>query len=1003
MTAESGESTGGGAPTLASVQARVEAFWTETDLPRRAIAGRSDGPPFRFTEGPPTANGAPHIGHVVPRALKDVVLRYRRMRGDRILTPMGGWDCHGLPVELEIEKRHGLRSKRDIERYGVEKFCDECRASALEVVSVWREMSRRMAYWLDYDRAYLTMSAPYIESVWWSLKTLFDRGLLEKGYYSLPYCPRCETPLSSHEVAQGYKETTDPSVTVRLRLESSGDATPRYLLIWTTTPWTLPANLLVAAREDLTYATVRAEDGAEYVLAEAAVPRYFPPGHGSRVVARASGRELAGQRYRPPFGSAGEGPGRYRVVLDDSVDDREGTGLVHIAPSFGPDDQRIGEREGVGFFDPLDSRGVFTERVPEVAGRSFKAADPILLERLKRSGALVRSDRLRHTYPFCWRCGTALIYRGIDSWFVRTSRRTESLVANNATVRWVPEHLREGRFGNFLTEAKDWALSRNRYWGTPLPIWRCASGHTVCVGSFAELAERTRTPLPAGFDPHRVAVDALGFPCPTCSAPMHREPYTIDGWYDSGSAPFAQYHYPFEPGPFEPERPLDFVAEGLDQTRGWFYTLLVLSTLLFDRPAYRVSLTNGLVLDESGQKMSKSLGNVTEPLRLLASAGGDAVRWSFFLLDYTEPMRLSETGVRQAAQRTLGTLLNAFVFYRENARADGLESARRAPRPTGALDRWLLSRLDSTVDAVTRALDSFDPRRGALALHAFVQDLSTWYLRRSRPRFWGEAGPAERRSANDTLSFALLTLSRLFAPFAPFLGEYLYQELDGGAFADPSRSVHLEAWPSSPGAADSELERAMEDLRAWVEVGRELRQRAGVKARVPLERFVVRTPAAVAAESLGEPGLELIADELNVTEARFEREDSADPYPKTDYVTRELPSNGRAVLSRTPTPELAREGLVRETLRRLQQARKDRGLEYTDRIRLELWASDSLYAALDSARDRLAERLLADSLELRRGPAPDEVDLRVWEIGDDVKLVARLGPTARAAVPVPPG
>jgi isoleucyl-tRNA synthetase len=650
---QDGEGTG--APSPVEVQRRVLAYWDETGVPARAWEGDPNGPVFRFTEGPPTANGAPHLGHVVPRTLKDLQLRYRRMRGYRIVSSMAGWDCHGLPVEIEIEKRHGLKSKKEIEVYGVERFCDECRVATLSVADLWREMSRRQGYWLDYDHAYRTMDPPYIESVWWALKTLFDRGLLEKGHYVLPYCPRCETTLSSHEVAQGYRDATDPSVTVRLPLEeNAGTQARRDLLVWTTTPWTLPANLLVAARGDLEYSVVREAGGNEVVLASAAVPRYFPGG--ADVVERLPGRDLAGRNYRPPFDAAGPGPGRYRVVLDDFVSAEEGTGFVHISPSFGPDDYRVGAREHVGVFDPLDSRGVFGDLVPLVLGKSFKAADPMLTKDLAGRGLLFRSETLRHTYPFCWRCDSALLYRAIDSWFVRTSRVTEALVRNNSTVLWIPEYLRDGRFGNFLTEAKDWALSRSRYWGTPLPVWMCPEGHPTCIGSFAELAERLGTPLPAPFDPHRVTVDRLVFPCPICAKESRREPYTIDVWFDSGAAPFAQFHYPFEPGPFDPKAPLDYVSEAIDQTRGWYYTLLVIATTVFDRPAYRANLTCEFLLNEKGQKMSKSKGDVAEPLALLERLGGDTVRWSFLSQDFTAPMKVTEATIQKASHRTLGAL-----------------------------------------------------------------------------------------------------------------------------------------------------------------------------------------------------------------------------------------------------------------------------------------------------------------------------------------------------------
>ncbi len=960
---------GSTAPTLAEVERRVLEYWERTGVPSRALPGTTGGPIFRFTEGPPTANGAPGLHHVISRVLKDVQLRYRRMTGHAIVSAMAGWDCHGLPVELEVEKKHGLKSKKEIEAFGVERFCEECRSSVLVAVGLFREMSQRLGYWLDYEHSYTTMSPSYIESVWWSLKTLFDRQLLEKGFYCLPYCPRCETPLSSHEVAQGYRETTDPSLTVRIPVKGPSGRATRYLLVWTTTPWTLPANLLVAARADLDYVAVRAADGSEYLLAEAAKPRYQPE---AEVVGRWKGRELLGLEYTPLFPYAGAVPGRYRVVLDDMVEAKEGTGFVHIAPSFGPDDQRVGEREGVGWFDPLDSRGRFTKEVPIVEGRPFKAADPVLVAALEAEGHVVHRTTLQHTYPFCWRCDSALLYRAVDSWFVRTSRFSDRLRRHNAHVTWIPEHLRDGRFGNFLTEAKDWALSRNRYWGTPLPVWRCPKGHYSCVGSFDELARRHGAPLPAGFDPHRVEVDRLTVACETCGEAAVREPYTIDGWYDSGSAPFAQYHYPFDPGPFVPDQPLDYVAEGLDQTRGWFYTLLVLATALFDRPAYRVSLTNGLVVDDRGQKMSKSRGNVVEPLDLLRRQGGDAVRWSFLVSDFTEPMRVGESTVRQLAGRTVSTLLNVAQFYLSNARADGLGPVTERPAADHLLDRWLLSRLSGLSETVDGSLAAFDPRPGALALRDFVDDLSTWYLRRSRPRFWSDAGSPDRRAAHATLSFTLAELARLLAPFAPFTAEHLHQEVRGLGYRGADDSVHLAGWPADRGARDPALETAMADLRAQVEVGRELRQRAQVKARIPLPALVLLSAEPAPFESLGPEGVRLLTEELNVLEFRREEPSRLAAYPENDWVQRTVADNVTWALSRTPTPELLREGYVREALRRLQLRRKELKLEFTDRVAVEVASEGELLAAIEGERERIARDLLADRLEVVPLPSPSE-------------------------------
>jgi len=981
--------TGEESPDVASplaVQARVLSYWETTGVPRSVLEGRPGGPVFRFTEGPPTANGAPHLGHLVARVLKDVQLRYRRMRGMRLVSPMAGWDCHGLPVELEIEKRHGLKSKKEIEAFGVERFCEECRSGTLEVASVWQEMSRRLGYWLDYDHAYRTMDPPYIESVWWSLKTLFDRGLLEKGHYVLPYCPRCETPLSSHEVAQGYHETTDPSLTVRFPLEGlAGEH--RELLVWTTTPWTLPANLLVAARADLEYSVVRANDGRELILASAAVPRYFP--EGANVVARVQGTTLAGRTYQPPFDTPGPGPGRFRVVLDDFVSTDEGTGLVHIAPSFGPDDLRIGAREKVGVFDPLDSRGAFTDAVPLVRGKSFKVADPILLKDLEHRGRLYSHTSLRHTYPFCWRCDSALLYRAIDSWFVRTSRATDRLVRFNATVQWLPAHLREGRFGNFLTEAKDWALSRSRYWGTPLPIWVCAKGHSTCVGSFAELAKLVGNPLPEPFDPHRVVVDRLSVRCATCGGETQREPYTIDAWYDSGSAPFAQFHYPFEPGPFDPKAPLDYIAEGLDQTRGWFYSLLVISTLLFDRPAYRTCLTTGLLLDEGGRKMSKSKGNALEPLALLDRYGADALRWTFLSLDYTEPMRGDENTIRKTSARTLGTLGNVAAFHLGNSRADGLVPVEELPEPTGLLDRWLLSRLETTRASVEQALERYEIGSGARAVGTFVDDLSTWYLRRSRPRFWADATGADRKAAHATLSYTLLGLARTIAPLLPFTAEWFYQEVGERGYRERDLSVHRTEWPSALALRDEPLEHAMGELRAIVEVGRELRHRAGVKSRIPLSELVLFGEPSPAFAGLGAEGEGLLADELNVKRVRWAPLADRGALTDSEWVVREDAGHAVAALPRHPTEELAEEGLAREVARRLQQTRKELGLKYTEKVRVTVAATGTVYHALDVRRTELASDLLAEPFELVQDPLPAGPDVRVWDL-DGVTFSARM-------------
>jgi isoleucyl-tRNA synthetase len=983
--------------SAAAVEAKVLAFWRRTDVPARSLAAPPEGPIFRFCEGPPTANGPPHLGHLIGRILKDVQLRYRRQRGYRVVSSKAGWDCHGLGVEIEIERRHGLRSRHDIEAYGVERFCEECRADTLRVAAVWEAMSERLGYWLDYAHPYRTMDAPYIESVWWSLRQLFDRGLLEKGHYVLPYCPRCETTLSSHEVAQGYRDATDPSVTVRFVLERP-DGPERSLLVWTTTPWTLPANLLVAVRADLDYVVARTPDGGELVVAEASRARFLPDD--AVVVERVRGSALVGQRYRPPFDFAGPGPGRYRVVADDFVTVEEGTGSVHVAPSFGPDDYRVGQREQVGVLDPLDDRGRFTDQVPLVAGRSFKAADPILVEDLRQRGLLYRAETVRHTYPFCWRCDSALLYRAIDSWFVRASRVSGRLVEHNRSVTWIPAYLRDGRFGNFLTEAKDWALSRGRYWGTPLPIWLCADGHATCVGSFADLAERSGAPLPPTFDPHRVDVDRLPLACRSCGKPARREPYTIDAWYDSGAAPFAQFHYPFEPGPFDPAFPLDYIAEGLDQTRGWFYTLLVLAVTLFDRPAYRACLTTGLVLDDEGRKMSKSKGNAFDPSSFLEQVGPDAARWGFLSVDFTEGMRVVPSEVQRSARRTVSTLGHVVAFHLANAREDRLPPQRERPSPKGLLDRWLLSRLEATREELESSLESFDPRRGAIAVRTFVDDLSTWYLRRSRPRFWGEEGPAARAEAHATLSYALAGLARAVAPILPYTAEWAFQEVGALGYAEAASSVHLSGWPGPLARREPELEAAMERLRATVELGRALRQRAGVKSRIPLAELRLFGVLAEAAPVLGEEADRLLAAELNVRRVLRAPAPSAGELDERDWVLEPAEGSVVAALPRRPTEELRDEGWLRELARRLQQRRKELHLRYTDRVRVVVSARGPLLAAVAARRASLARELLADELDLTEEALPPGPDVQSWEfqgVGCSA-LLERASPAAAAGV-----
>lgn len=990
-----------------AVETRVQEYWHREGIPSLALARNPEGAPFRFTEGPPTANGKPHLGHLVARALKDSVLRHRRMQGYRVITSMAGWDCHGLPVEVEVEKSHGWRSKKNITEYGVDRFIAECRKSVFTYEETWRGMSRRMGYWLDYERPYFTMERSYVESVWWSLKRLYERGSLEKGRYVVPYCPRCETPEAAHEVAQGYKETQDPSVTIRLKAVPKDPASPpRFYLVWTTTPWTLPSNLALAVNPGMDYVVAQGNDGAEYVLVESALLRYRaagakPPSQGppapelGAIVGRMKGSELSGLGYEPPFpGVAPRTPERFRLYPAAFVSSEEGTGIVHVAPSFGVDDYGLGTEVNLGFFDPLDSSGHFTEGVPEVRGMGFKAADPKLTALLREGGVLWREERVLHTYPFCWRCNHALMYRALETWFVRTKRVREKLIANNATVTWIPAHLRDGRFGNFLSEGKDWALSRNRYWGTPLPIWNCPEGHALAVGSFAELSDLSGGTLAADFDPHKPFVDELALTCPQHHQRLVREPYVIDCWYDSGSAPFAQYHWPFDgAGTFDPTAPLDFLAEGLDQTRGWFYSLLVLATLLFDRPAYRNVIVNGMVLDEAGQKMSKSRGNVTDPLALMERMGADAPRLATYLGPYTEPLRMSETTVRMSGTRLLTTLLNVGEFYRSNRTADQFVPVEGAPHPAGTLDRWLLSRLEGLTERVGRAMDLMDPHTAAGEINVFIEEISVWYLRRSRPRFWREGKDPGKTDAYATLSFTLTTLAKLLAPLAPHAAEHVYQIATGTDYADGSKGVHLTDWPSLSGYRDTKLEEAMLRVMSLVETGRSLRMTAQVKSRIPLAELVVANMPVADLAVLGSALHELVADELNVKRLTLltNEEFAVRQFPEEDWVLRATEDRMGLALSRTPNRELLLEGLSREIIRRIQMTRKEEKFQYTDRAALEIFLDPTLREAMDLHGTRILKECQVERVRyLEAWPPEDAEGLHRWDDVGGERLALRI-------------
>jgi isoleucyl-tRNA synthetase len=849
--------------------------WRERDVFAASLARRADAEPWVFYEGPPTANGRPGAHHVLARVFKDIYPRYKTMRGYRV-ERKGGWDCHGLPVEIAVEKELGLKSKDEIEAYGIAAFNKRCRESVFEFLEDWNRLTERIGFWIDLDDAYRTLDDSYIESVWWALEQIHAKGLLYEGHKVVPYCPRCGTALSSHEVALGYRDVEDPSIYVRMAVPADFGPLRKddELLIWTTTPWTLVANAAIAADPDLTYVRARL-DGTVYVLAQSLVERVL--GDQAEVLDSFLGRALEGARYRPPFDyipTASWGEKGHTVLMADFVSDSDGTGLVHTAIAFGEDDYRLGTSEGLTVVNPVKTDGTYDERIGRYAGRNVRDANEELISDLRDLGRLFRAELREHSYPHCWRCGTPLIYYAKPSWYIATTKLRDRLLAANETVDWHPPHIKHGRFGDWLNNNVDWALSRERYWGTPLPVWRCPKGHVVCIGSFAELERRSGTPIG---DPHRPYVDEIGFACEDCGEPMRRVPEVIDVWFDSGAMPFAQHHAPFENlERFERAFPADFVCEALDQTRGWFYSLLAISTLLHDQAPYRNVVCLGLILDDEGQKMSKSKGNVVSPWEVLDRFGADALRWYFFTAKAPwDGYRFSMEAVGEGVQLLLRQLWNTYYFLvlfanananaNANAAAAGENPPGTSPDPTaisassesdGDLDRWVLSRLAATVGEVCERLDAYDTTNAGRAIGSFVDELSNWYVRRSRRRFW-DGDP----SAFATLRECLLTVARLLAPFTPFVADEIYDNLDA---TEPS--VHLESFPEE-GKRDTELEFAMATARETVRLGRAARAQAKVRNRQPLHEAIV---VASGREQAAIERLEaLVRDELNVKRLRF--------------------------------------------------------------------------------------------------------------------------------------
>ncbi len=1016
----------------------VLAFWKEHRIFEKSMSKREGAPEFTFYDGPPTANGKPHIGHILTRCIKDIIPRYKTMKGYHVLRK-AGWDTHGLPVELEVEKALGINGKPQIEAYGVEAFNRRCKESVWKYKGEWERMSDRVGFWADMEHPYITYENDYIESEWWALRKIWDKGLLYKGYKVVPYCPRCGTALSSHEVAQGYKDVKETSVFVRFRVESEPDT---WFAAWTTTPWTLPSNVALCVNADEEYALAEMPadlDGTEkpvrYYLASVLVSAVL--GENTRILRTFRGSELVGKRYEPllPYANAtveASGKKAFFIASDPYVTLTDGTGIVHIAPAFGEDDARVGRDNDLPFVQLVREDGTMPEAVTDFAGLFCKDADAGIVKKLSAEGKLMKRMPYEHSYPFCWRCDTPLIYYARHSWFIRMTEVRDRLVANNNTVAWYPESIGEGRFGNWLENVIDWGVSRERYWGTPLPIWQCSDcGHRHLVGSVEEL--RSMSPdCPDSLELHKPYIDQVHLTCPSCGKSMTRVPEVIDCWFDAGSMPFAQWHYPFEnQDMFDRQFPADFISEALDQTRGWFYTLMAISTLLFDESPFRNVIVMGLVQDKEGQKMSKHKGNVVDPWAVLDKQGADAVRWYFYTNSAPWlPSRYSDEAVSEGQRRFMGTLWNTYAFYVMYANIDGFDpSAHNLDAGSlPAIDRWVLSRLHTLIALVEGKLDNYDITGSARAIGDFVDELSNWYVRRNRERFWQPGMPKDKADAFMTLYTVLEAISRLIAPYVPFLAESIYRNLTSAVGGDGVESVHLCDFPvSDPACIDLALEKRMSEVLAIVTLGRAARNACAIKTRQPLSRMIV---VGSDEKSLPEEYLLLIADELNIR--AFETADDASALldyrfkpqlrtlgkklgallpqvgpalaglsgreamaaverdgslaievggrtvvlDKEDLIIETVQPEGLSTLSdgrftvaldTTLTPELVEEGMVREIVSKIQTMRKESGFEVMDRITVRYNGNAAIETIVSANWPRIAEEVLADRIDAVEG------------------------------------
>jgi len=1005
--------------SLPEIEQQVLDFWDRHGTFRRSTELRAGAKPFVFYEGPPTANGHPGAHHVLARTIKDIVCRYKTMRGFRV-DRKAGWDTHGLPVEIEVEKALNLESKEDIERYGVAEFIQKSRESVFTYKDEWDRLTRRMGYWVDLSDAYVTCTNEYIESVWHILKTMWDRGLIYRGHKILPYCPRCGTPLSSHEVAQGYEDAKDPSVFVRMRLK---DEPGTSLLVWTTTPWTLISNVALAVAPTESYVKVRHGD-ENLILAEARLSVLDGP---YEVVGKLMGLDLIQREYEPLYSFVPPDRRAHFVIPAGFVTLEDGTGTVHIAPAFGEDDYRVGKEHDLPFVQPVDGAGRFTPEVAPWAGMFIKDADPLIIEDLTKRGLLYKSGTIVHTYPFCWRCDSPLVYYARNSWYVRTTQFKDEMIRNNRAIKWHPKEIGQNRLGDWLENNVDWAISRDRYWGTPLNVWVCgACGRQAAVGGIEELRRLSLGPLPEPLDLHKPVVDGIRLKCEGCGGEMSRTPEVIDCWFDTGSMPYAQWHWPMEHAKeFEEHFPADFIAEGVDQTRGWFYALLAISTIVSGKASFKVCISNEMVLDKSGKKMSKSVGNTVDSFKVMERHGADALRWYFLATSPPwVPTRFDDAGVKEVAGKVFDTLRNTYGFLSLYANIDGYDPARHAAplssRP--AMDRWIISTLNTTVADVVQSMDAYDLTKAVRRLQSFViEDVSNWYVRLSRSRFWKGEMDDDKKAAYSTLYEVLTTTVRAMAPFAPFSTEDLHGRLrEGGGGDGVPESVHLCAFPEADvRAVDAELETAMEWARTVVTLGRAARNASAIKVRQPLGKLLV---AGVPQDARGpvEALSSLVLAELNVKELAWADQSelivqkAAPVFPslgpkhgkdvnQVADAIRELPPDDVAVLAAgasvkavvsdelvviepadveivrdtpeglavqsdgrlavaldtTITPELRDEGLARETINKIQFMRKEAGFQVVDRIHVRYEAAPRLKKAIKRFSARIAKETLA--------------------------------------------